>query len=357
MRKVNLYPELYYSDGVSNVLKSRPILPSAPIAPIKPQYPIKPADYDNGNRGCFIIELIGAVVLLIYILSSDIEGKFGVVVAGAVVVLGAYFLLKTDKIEEESHEEKLREYNDAVNDYPRILSKYNDDYAEYLKEKQDYDAKIRRLTSKPALKIYREKKMKLWRNKRIKPNYSDCETSDIVKKGVSERFFADYLAECGYCVYVDKKIPVGSTFYYPDILVVYDNIYVDIEIDEPYVGNDGTPIHYLEKDYMINKSIDSDRNNYMNEKGFEVIRFSEEQVFLFTPKCVDFIELVLKAIITGNDDVEFPDDFCVSKWTKDQASKLAYQRFRNTYVPAEYQQFISKEEYRTYAQIRAEMEG
>ena len=52
---------------------------------------------------------------------------------------------------------------------------------------------------------------------------------------------------------------------------------------------------------------------------------------------------------------EYPKlQLLIDKWTKDIAHKWAYQRFRNTYVPYELQNSISKEGEHQYEELRAE---
>ena len=42
------------------------------------------------------------------------------------------------------------------------------------------------------------------------------------------------------------------------------------------------------------------------------------------------------------------------KWTKEEANKMAYKRFRNSYVPAKYHDMIDKEDRRSYEEFRDE---
>ena len=156
-------------------------------------------------------------------------------------------------------------------------------------------------------------------------------------------------------VYADACIPVGEKYYYPDILLVVGSLYIDIEIDEPYAGNDGTPIHYYTSNYGLSISVDHERNDYFTECGFEVIRFSEEQVFLHSDDCIDFIKKFVKNIMSTNGDLTCNPNFVLTKWTKVQASRLAYQRFRNTYVPSHLQSSINRENQRSYYEIRSEI--
>ena len=116
-------------------------------------------------------------------------------------------------------------------------------------------------------------------------------------------------------------------------------------------------IHYLDKPYISLESVDHKRNDYIRNAGFEIIRFSEEQIFLHPMDCILFIEAFIKSITSAKGKPDYSDEFVVKKWTKEQAYKLAYQRFRNTYIPSEIQRFIKNESYKTYAEARSDIEN
>lgn len=129
--------------------------------------------------------------------------------------------------------------------------------------------------------------------------------------------------------------------YYPDILIVFDNLYIDVEIDEPYVFEDGKPIHYVRKindDYYYSTSyVDANRNyEFTVYLGFEVVIFSEEQVFRHTDECVEFIKRMITCIKNAEPDVSCSKSFVQRKWTKEEAESMARNHYRNTYIPKEY---------------------
>lgn len=342
MQVQNTYPELYLSDDIKGLLTSLPPMPLAPEEPIEPPVPVDPGEYDNGgNRGCSLFFLIGAIIGLVVAFAQD-DINWGVVLPLIALIGLLFFMFKTTTWDKESHIKKKEEYKNAVANYPRLLAEYEREKARYLEAKRKYDSTISAILSECSLSEYRSELFEEWKSHRSSPVYMDCDASDIVKKGASEDYFASVLANYDVCCYVDKKVPVGSKYYYPDIILVYDNLFFDIEIDEPYAGNDGTPIHYLEDNHGLLSSIDEDRNEYMTKKGFEVIRFSEEQIFLHTDDCLRFIGDVMVSIKHGIVP-STNTSFSVKKLTKEQASKLAYKRFRNTYVPLNYQKYIDQE--------------
>jgi hypothetical protein len=86
------------------------------------------------------------------------------------------------------------------------------------------------------------------------------------------------------------SIPFYNRPYEPDI-VVFDktlNLYIDIEIDEPYDGYFRFPTHEEEKD--------DTRDLFFTESGWVVIKFTEQQVHLQAQQCIALIKDVLNSI-------------------------------------------------------------
>lgn len=352
------YPEYYYSVDVQRLLSSKPKLPVEPIPPIEPPKPINPGEYKSGgNHGCSVVFFIAAIVGFIAILASDMDNKGKLIIPCIMLILLTFFMLKTERWDKDGHEKKKADYLKASQDYPTLQAQYQKDYEAYLKQKDSYDLQVRNILSEENLGVFRKDIVQKWRKNRTAPRFMPCDASDLIKKGASERMFVDELEEQGFYILINQKIPVGSKYYYPDILLIKDNLYIDIEIDEPYSGNDGTPIHYLEDLYGIKESVDTERNEYLVKKGFEIIRFSEEQVCLYPHECFRFITSFISSIVKGDKTPSCPDFFILKKWTKDQAFKLAYQRFRNTYVPVDQQKYISTEEYHSYEELRSEIDS
>jgi hypothetical protein len=88
------------------------------------------------------------------------------------------------------------------------------------------------------------------------------------------------------------SIPFFNRPYEPDI-VLFDkniNLYIDVEIDEPYDGYYRYPTHVEGKD--------NTRDLFFTESGWIVIRFTEKQVHEKADQCIDFIKDVLNTIYT-----------------------------------------------------------
>lgn len=82
--------------------------------------------------------------------------------------------------------------------------------------------------------------------------------------------------------------------YEPDLAYVdpAKGIFVDIEVDEPYVGWEKEPIHYK----IGNGSVDDVRNIHFVERGWLVLRFSESQILNQTLSCIKYIFGVISKI-------------------------------------------------------------
>jgi hypothetical protein len=160
------------------------------------------------------------------------------------------------------------------------------------------------------------------------------------KKGYTEVIFFEYLQNSfknDFQVYNDRHIPSknGNFVYEPDIVLISEkngkNIFIDIEIDEPYEGFSRTPTHEVGKDSI--------RNNFFTNRGWVVIRFSEIQIHQDPKECCYHIAKVIAAI-----DTEYEIPFQLSlygdldpkdSWNSLQAKKWAKEKYREKYLGIE----------------------
>lgn len=349
------YPELYLPYQISRALSQTPALLQAPTAPVEPAEPKDPGifKYDE-NVGCFAIGAILVLLLNIWIFSSD-KASFTTVSLGIflfIMICGnLYGLTISDR---KYHKKQLAKYREDIKKYPAMKKKYEEELILYKKEKERYEHQVERILSKANIEHFRAELVKhLLQYNYDSPDFQQCEDCDVVKKGASESFFIEYLSKgTDWKIYENKKVPAGQKFYYPDIILEINGLFFDIEIDEPYSGNDGTPIHYVEG--FRQESVDKNRNDYMLSLGWIVIRFSEEQIFLKTSDCMNYIYIIYSSIINGVADFQAPANLSMQKWTKEDAYKMAYLRFRNKYIPKQYLSFIDKEDFRSYSELKDE---
>jgi len=99
---------------------------------------------------------------------------------------------------------------------------------------------------------------------------------------------------------VHMVIPNFNKPYEPDI-VLFDknlNLYIDIEIDEPYDGYYRYPTHFINPEDEIKQ--DNIRDLFFIESGWIVIRFTEKQVHCQTYECIDYVRNVLNSLYNRN---------------------------------------------------------
>ncbi len=160
--------------------------------------------------------------------------------------------------------------------------------------------------------------------------------ASVVKKGFLEAKLEDQIQKL-ICVFSSFKvynnlalnsIKERKTFF-PDLALIDEkqNIYIDIEIDEPYDLLTRVPTHTLESD--------ANRNIFFNENGWIVIRFSEFQVHQNILGCCAVIANTLKKI---NKAFVVPPNLSSkhldkqSFWTKVKSKELSDNYFRESYL-------------------------
>ncbi len=124
----------------------------------------------------------------------------------------------------------------------------------------------------------------------------------------------------------------GKLPYEPDIILINEqeskNIFIDLEIDEPYDGYSRTPTHEHGKDIV--------RDNFFTDRGWLVIRFSEIQIHQKPIECCLKIAEVINSI---DPDYEIPfnllfqdEVFFDNAWSSLQAKKWIKENYRENYL-------------------------
>jgi hypothetical protein len=126
-------------------------------------------------------------------------------------------------------------------------------------------------------------------------------------------------------------IPNFTRPYEPDI-VLFDkskNLYIDIEIDEPYDGFYRYPTHnYRAEDGFKQDDI---RDLFFTESGWIVIRFTEKQIHKYSNKCIDFIVNVINSI-HGDDFNSKPKCEIEPQWNENQSIQWQLNHYREKYL-------------------------
>jgi len=161
------------------------------------------------------------------------------------------------------------------------------------------------------------------------------------RKGFKEEAFKEYVEryfKSTHQLFDDRFVLVKSKSkpYEPDFTLINEkngiNIFLDIEIDEPYEGTNDIknrrPTHY--------KHADTYRNSAFKNRGWIVIRFAEIQVHQQPDSCCKLIADVLKSI---DSSYRVPDQllkinniYSIPQWSEDEARQWSLDKYRERYL-------------------------
>jgi very-short-patch-repair endonuclease len=152
------------------------------------------------------------------------------------------------------------------------------------------------------------------------------------QQGVSEKNFYQVLQRI--FPNVVQGLEFKNTNYHPysaDFALLHESgLSIDIEIDEPYVGNTKEPHH------CIDQGKDDIRNEFFTSGNWVVVRFSEKQAVQHPQSCC---KVIAKVVAQLSGDYTYyvrlqalPDLLPDSMWTIKQARKWAKQNYRKTYL-------------------------
>ena len=225
-----------------------------------------------------------------------------------------------------------------IKTYPKRKQKHRREVAVYREKREEYDRK----------KIRHEEKVKASQRPDRVVEFQYKLLIDILRRtvshdgngsnapeGRSEAMFGGYLRQYfpgKIHTKLTLKIPNFDHPYTPDFAYIDErlNLHIDIEIDEPYVYRTLQPTHCLYADK------DRRRNDFFNNRGWIVIRFSEEQIALYPDSCCKTIaqqiaEITRDASILSQFD-NIPDLQQQPQWTETEAIEMAEKRIRDKYA-------------------------
>lgn len=225
-----------------------------------------------------------------------------------------------------------------IKTYPKRKQKHRREITVYREKLEEYDTKKRqherevRASQSPERVVEFQYKLLLDILRRTVPH--DGNGSNATS-GRCECMFGGYLRR----YFPDKiytkltlKIPNFDYPYTPDFAYIDErfNLHIDIEIDEPYVYHSGQPTHFL---YAWK---DERRNDFFNDRGWIVIRFSEEQIARYPDSCCKTIAQVIAQTIKNesilNRFANIPDLQTQRQWTETEAIEMAEKRIRDKYA-------------------------
>ncbi len=372
--KMESYPIIKVPDNLKGISDKLPPFPSKPIEPkvpkkienlpIEPKFEeIKEPKSPQSEHGCFWYPLIGGVILFFVLIGVDEPEKFifFIILSVIAVLVGFWGLRNGSKESDDNHNRYYKAMSaypqlvqEAKNKYQLELVKYkerlssleneykervelfkNYEYPMYLANLSAYEKEIERLNEPSYVLKYRtEERLKFFKNV-TKPGVHP--TVNDIKKGASEESFNVFLKQVFGNIVFQNYTLVDSNFnkpYLPDF-TIYDRsigLCIDIEIDEPYIGSSGKPIHFSDSEH------DKKRDAYFTNNGWIVVRFAEKQVIEKPEDCCTVIAEVINEVCDGLTNYGISQHISLSpirKWTKDEAHEMAFRRERNKYLKTE----------------------
>ena len=148
-------------------------------------------------------------------------------------------------------------------------------------------------------------------------------------------------------------IPNYSKPYEPD-MVLFDkelNLYIDIEIDEPYDGFYRYPTHNYRAEDDFKQ--DNNRDLFFTESGWVVIRFTEKQVHKQPNECIDYIKNVINSIYSKAFS-KTPKCEIENQWNENQCTQWQLNYYRENYL--EIRSFYQRKSHKEVVVVEMEIE-
>lgn len=306
------YPIILIPGGIE---RTKSALPPVPIPPDPPRHPgTKP---QKVNNTLIIVETAVAIPTIPVVSQlTSIPGWLLFLVAAGAIAGHVWDQITTYPQRKQKHDHEVESYPKKLKDYE--IKKHQ--HQEEVKASQSPE-RVAEFRYKVLLQI-------------LSQTVPHDGNGSGARRGEAEALFGNYLSR-----YFSGKIHKGLTLKIPDFDYPYTpdfayidkelNLYIDIEIDEPYVYPTGAPTHF------VGAWKDSKRNRFFLAKQWIVIRFSEEQVICYPQSCCKTIVQVI-AQVTENNSIlnqfaSFTDLQLMKQWTESEAIDMAAKRVRNNY--------------------------
>ena len=339
------YPIIKFSSAIENAINSIVLPPSAPK--IYNEFYNRFDDMDlamkvfwNGihNQNCLYEEIrpdkppLKLYKYLVYIfLLLSFFSIFQTIFLVSFLIFASifYFIMKYSK----------KEYKQELLKFLNIIERNKHTKERYLKDLEYFNQNKQKLQ-----KEHVKNELKSVLSKTIEPNTKLINSYSI---GISEDYFENQLKK-HFSNKIYKNITIDEMEIYDgelklsefEQLLLPDFVYwdkenkvcIDIEIDEVYVMSSKKPIHYINE---MGDSIDSSRNDYFNDSGWIVVRFSENQIINFPDQCCKIIQEIVKKIKCILEGLEYDDailkdilqeELC---WDINKAKELAKINYRD----------------------------
>lgn len=316
---MSTFPIFLVPDRILRAKSAMPIVPAfTAIAPNKPASP--PQIYDTNVLITYAT--IGLLVSVAFLFMNPVLGAVSGLVSFAAIAYAAWSM-------NQSFPKHKRDHDDYVRKYPKLLQ-------EHMRARGEHMAEMVRVNNADNIAKYQQEQL-LLALRQTQPHDGENSTA---QEGFSEAKFYAYLNS----FFKDKihrklisKIPNREYPYSPDFAYIDRslNLYIDIEIDEPYVYKTGQPTHF------VGATKDINRNEHFLDKNWLVIRFAEEQIARYPQGCCKAIAQIIAEVI--GDDLELrqfsgiEDLPSIRQWTESEAAQMAAKNYRQTYLAGDRQ--------------------
>ncbi|MEG4496646.1 hypothetical protein QUB05_04550 [Microcoleus sp. F10-C6] len=299
----------------SEVDQAQSAIPPAP--PFNEAQPLAPTSEPQPLS----VESIGWEVLGLVVFTC----VFGVANAGLaffIFLLGAGAIAFQVIEERKSYPQRHQKWQVRIRDYEYKKGLYH-------KLQQQHELAVQATRTPEMMAEYRQQLLKQIFSRTV-PNDGN---NSSAQRGQSEASFERYLKK-----YFPGKINTGLSLSIPNFDYPYTadfayidatiNLYIDIEIDEPYGYKSGEPTHYR------GAWKDEKRNKFFAARYWVIIRFAEEQVVKCPSSCCKVVASIISEITCEKIPscfTDVPDLQPVNQWTKSEAEQMAAENARDKY--------------------------
>lgn len=226
---------------------------------------------------------------------------------------------------------QMTTYPQRKQEYRQKIQNYTTKLDEYDRGKRQHEADVRAARSPERVAEFHYNLL-LNVLRQTVPNDG---TNSNAPSGAAEANFSNYLKRYfpgKIHTKLSLSIPNFEHPYTPDFAYIDQalNLYIDIEIDEPYTYRTREPTHFTES------WKDNNRNTFFLDNGWIVIRFSEEQVVRWPQSCCKVVADTKTRILGGSSIMSqfssVSDLTPMERWTESEARLMADRRYRDTYL-------------------------
>ncbi|MCT7971238.1 hypothetical protein [Laspinema olomoucense] len=325
------YPVVF----IPSILKyAMSLLPPAPVfnedPPIGPGPEPEPLSLGLIAVQIFILTCTCLFLFIIGIIAAFEKSSIGFffIVSFIIIIIGLLggFLIKAEIVDnEEVYPKRHHKWRLEAEKYPRLQELY-------LQRKKEHERELEKVGSPERIAEFRVRCVQQALREIHVHSHDGINRS--ATRGPCEKILENHLSqyfpgEIHSCL--SLEIPDYDYPYTTDCSYINNRLklYIDIEVDEPYIHNSKEPYHFL------NFWKDDNRNSFFLQNGWIVIRFAEEQVAKWPLSCCKVVATIINEL-TGKPIPETlasqPDLPEIKRWTEAEAQEMANKNFRKTYL-------------------------